>query len=48
MNKPKPKLHYCSHCKEYSCTRKVHVNKSGESYRIEVCINKGCGYKLVY
>lgn len=34
------KLNWCPHCKEASVTVKHHKGN-----RIEICLNKGCGYR---
>ena len=38
----KPKLGWCSNCRENSTV--VRMGKKGS--RIEICVNKGCGYVL--
>lgn len=34
---------YCSGCKELSTVIRI-----GKNYRVEYCINKGCGHKKVF
>lgn len=42
------KLHFCSNCRENSVIRRNYMRKSDNRMeRIELCLNKGCGYKLM-
>ena len=48
MNKIKNKLHFCSNCKEFSVIRRNYMRKADNRMeRLEFCLNKGCGYKLL-
>jgi hypothetical protein len=44
----KPKLSYCSRCKENSVVRKVYITREATKKRVKYCINKGCKYTLTY
>jgi len=42
-------LHWCSNCKEHSVIRRNYMRKTDNRMeRFEFCLNKGCGYKLVF
>ena len=42
------RLGWCSACKEHSLIRRNYMRKNDNVMeRLELCINKGCGYKLV-
>lgn len=35
-------LHWCNKCNDYGVTTKINKDKG---YRLDYCINKGCGYR---
>lgn len=42
------RLGFCNNCKEHSLIRRSYMRKyDNRMERLELCINKGCGYKLV-
>lgn len=48
MNNNNNKLHWCPACKEPSVIRRNYMRKSDNRMeRLEFCLNKGCGYKLM-
>lgn len=41
-------LHWCNNCHERSIVRRQYMRKHDNCMdRIEFCLNKGCGYKLM-
>lgn len=45
--KAKSTLHWCNRCHERSILRRNYMRKhDNRMERIEICLNKGCGYKL--
>ena len=47
-NKPKQSLHFCPRCFEKSVIRRNYMRKADNRMeRLEFCLNKGCGYKLM-
>lgn len=48
MNGKAQRLGWCNRCKEHSLIRRNYMRKTDNIMeRLELCINKGCGYKLV-
>ena len=46
--KVKSHLHFCCNCKEFSVVRRQYMRKhDNRMERIEFCLNKGCGYRLM-
>jgi hypothetical protein len=42
------RLGWCNNCHEHSLIRRSYLRKhDNRMERLELCINKGCGYKLV-
>ena len=38
------RLSWCNRCKENSILTKIYNKKNGDRKRVEICLNKGCGY----
>lgn len=48
MDKKAQGLGFCPNCKEHSLIRRCYKRKNdNRQERLELCINKGCGYKLL-
>ena len=46
--KVKSTLHFCPRCMEKSVIRRNYMRKADNRMeRLEYCLNKGCGYKLM-
>ena len=44
----KAQLHWCNNCKEKSVIRREYLRKTdNRAERLEYCLNKGCGYRLM-
>lgn len=42
------RLHYCDRCKELSVVRRCYLRKQdNRAERLEYCLNKSCGYKMM-
>ena len=39
-------LQWCCRCDEASVRIKSYVTKAGDSKRVMLCMNKGCGFKV--
>ena len=45
----KEPLHFCPRCMEKSVIRRNYMRKvDNRMERLEYCLNKGCGYKLMF
>lgn len=48
MGKAQDKLHLCNNCKEFSVVRRTYLRKhDNRAERLEYCLNKSCGYKMM-
>ena len=48
MNGKAQRLGWCNNCKEHSLIRRCYMRKADNRMeRLEICLNKGCGYKLM-
>ena len=49
MNGKAHRLEWCPRCKEHSVLRRNYMRKyDNRMERLEFCLNKGCGYKLMF
>ena len=48
MNNKPHRLEFCPNCHERSVLRRCYLRKhDNRAERLEYCLNKGCGYKLL-